>query len=543
MYDLKRLELFLRSLEEFYKPEKGKEKMGIGHEIEHINGVMLRTKKYVTIVNSSLSDYGETSPVDYGIAATCAALHDIGNEIERDGHNHFGFGIIKGRLTIDDYFSVPVLNKSNGKYLTPDEISDIKESIEKNGYLLSENFKLYEKVYEDLIRVQAMFEIAYKGKDITNESALEEYLVNRFPNITNKMLSSVKNEIIKNNQMIVKHNPKLKNITVMLENIFGKHSDELDIIAKAVQDHNVDYKNKNLRYVSRSIYGSIVSDADKDNSPEVFAIRTIAYAANKLGVQKHIPFCVTKNPSAEVAKAFPGVYKPNIDNCIKHVCHQSWERFRISEKEFEKLTGRDGSERPFFAEIAEYKKDLSGVKGILDVSSVPCPDSEREKQEIIGEYSHVIDSNFNLITFMLSPREGEDKFSELDYISGKRHIRNARANFFKKVEEWSDVEREKESLKEIKKIAMRWVRSKSNEEIIGKYEAQICEELKTGEMKEYSFTEIVRASLNATRFLVKNISESEMVDTILHGTQKDIEKLKEKPTNPDVEKGENIQEK
>lgn len=45
---------FLYELEKFYQPENPKLKDGIGHEIEHIKGVVRRTNEIINTMN----DYG-----------------------------------------------------------------------------------------------------------------------------------------------------------------------------------------------------------------------------------------------------------------------------------------------------------------------------------------------------------------------------------------------------------------------------------------------------------------------------------------------------
>ena len=108
---------FLGTLEDFYKPEPGEEKKGIGHELEHIKGVIIRTKIISNILNDKLlvsdkadkfKEFGfKNKAINEDISMTVAAFHDIGNLIDRDDHNHFALGIVKGELTPEDILSVP----------------------------------------------------------------------------------------------------------------------------------------------------------------------------------------------------------------------------------------------------------------------------------------------------------------------------------------------------------------------------------------------------------------------------------------------------
>lgn len=538
-YNSVQLKRFLGSLEEFYKPKENEEKLGIGHEVEHICGVMLRARRFAKIVNENLEQFNEKKHIDYGIVATVAALHDIGNVIERDGHNHYGFGIIKGKLTVDDYFAIPVLNKQNNKFLQQEEIEEIKESIKKNNYTFVTFKPEYKNVIVEYLKTKAFFEIAYNKKEITNEDKLIDFLKEEFHGLPDDLLQEIKKDLYKEGKIIIEYNSKLAKITALLKDIFGHNSDELDIIAKAVQDHNVDYEDIGSRYRARSLYGSIVADADKDSSPEVFAIRTIAYAANKLGLTKHVPFCLDNNPPQEVRDAFPGPYYPNIKNCEKHVCHQSFERFRISEKEFVKRTGLSASDRVVQPEIAEYKPNLDKVKGVHVLCAIKCPNSQKKIDEIVGENNYFIDSKGTLIVYTIEKNAGADKYSQLFAISGLEEILAQRAKFFEKVEFWADINNEDKSLEEIHQYAIEWLAAKSNEEIIGKYEAVNAEEMQNGEMKEYSFNEIIKISIGLEEQYKEEISEissekpenekelteNEIVETVLHGTPSEIRDL------------------
>ena len=107
-YDINALEKFLIELENFYKSEPGDEKKGIGHEIEHINGVILRSKKYAEMINENPEIYKLDKKVDIGKVTVIAVLHDIGNVIERDYHNHYALAIVKGELSVEDFCNIPL---------------------------------------------------------------------------------------------------------------------------------------------------------------------------------------------------------------------------------------------------------------------------------------------------------------------------------------------------------------------------------------------------------------------------------------------------
>ena len=495
-YDINALEKFLIGLENFYKSEPGDEKKGIGHEIEHINGVILRSKKYVEMINENPEAYKLDKKVDIGKATVIAALHDIGNVIERDYHNHYAFAIVKGELSVEDFCSVPFEIDKN-EFADEKFIKSFKAAINNKTFIvnnISEDNKIFLKALSKYYTAKLFFDIAYKPNNLYTEKDLDEYIKQEFPEMPDAVLTSIKKNLCNEDHSLkIQYNPKLKEITKELNSIFDEKS--IEEIAQAVQDHNIDYSSKGKRYQSRSIYGSIVSDADKDNVPEVFALRTIMYAANKLGLQKKLDYVRKKDATKEEKEKWNSDFVPNLKQCSKHVLHQSWERCRESFEDFFKRTGLLPDKRPTWNEIGKYKKDFSGTKGLEGISkSIPVPENSKELEEMVKGYNYAIVDD-KLYLFTINLHEGEDLYSELDKISGKSEIRNSRKKYIDTVQGWSKQENEKESLEFIVPLAEEWAQAKSNEEIINKYEAKYCKECITGQMKNYCFENIIKICL------------------------------------------------
>lgn len=220
MYDLDKLIDFLESIEEFYKAKEGEEKQGIGHEIEHINGVILRAAEYAQFVNEDLKTYKQKDLVDLGIVATCAALHDIGNVIERDAHGQYAFGVVMGKLEFDDFFKVPYKNKETKRYLTDTEIEDLKNTIKQHGYFFKEMDNDNFPVVTSFLTAQVFFDLAYNDNKIESEIELREYL-KKYPNLSKDIEDYiVKNLMDKEGHMLISYNPKLREITEQIQEIF-----------------------------------------------------------------------------------------------------------------------------------------------------------------------------------------------------------------------------------------------------------------------------------------------------------------------------------
>ena len=430
----------------------------------------MRALEFCKIMNEHPEEYELSKPLDPLVVGTAAMAHDLGNVIYRDGHNHLGYAIIKGEFNLQDFLDVPVKNGETKEYLDDISKQEFIEAVETNGYYFSKKDIEHFPVALEYLTTQIVFNLAYNENDVKTENDLRKYINDNFENVSKDLVDAVVKEMIAKNGFIkITYHPELQELTQSFNNVFEKGSIELKIISEAVQDHNIDYKNKIEHNQSRSPEGMIVYDADKDNNPYVFLARTVQFAIHKIAMTDRKEFCLKKNPTAEEIEQY-GNYVPDILQCCKHVLHQSWERFRESAEEYVIRTGRPANKREFWNDIAEYKHGLNKVKGVVENNSIPCPKTQQEKDAAVAGYNYVVDSKHNLITFLISPNEGEDLYSQIDNHSTSHRIRDFKSRFINKVRDWADPRKEKESLKEINKIAKQLIKAENKSEFISRTE-------------------------------------------------------------------------
>lgn len=166
-----KLKNFLNSIEQFYQPKDASEKDGIGHEIEHIKGVIERMHIIAQTINENPSLYQETK-VDYNIATTVAALHDIGNTINRDDHNHLGYGIIMGKLTPSDILKAPTKGNT---LLSATEKHNILSHFKNNKVTNVENLSPNESSgVQNICKIMTKFDIGYYGSELFKKDQIED---------------------------------------------------------------------------------------------------------------------------------------------------------------------------------------------------------------------------------------------------------------------------------------------------------------------------------------------------------------------------------
>lgn len=193
------LKNFLYELEKFYQPEHPELKDGIGHEIEHIKGVVRRTNEIIDTMNDY--DYN-VEDFDKNISVLVAALHDIGNAISRDDHGHLGYGIIMNKLELEDILSVPIEYKMDGdKYISSEQqnhkLLDFvqKNKLDEDYYDLS-NLTELNKTEKNILltatRIFAKYQIFANG-----------YKPKRVDDFYNKNLNMNKEDIILSSEELV----------------------------------------------------------------------------------------------------------------------------------------------------------------------------------------------------------------------------------------------------------------------------------------------------------------------------------------------------
>lgn len=513
------LKQFLYKIEHFYQPENPKQKDGIGHEIEHIKGVIRRTKTISDIVNNNLESYNTNTPIDINIATTVAALHDIGNVIDRDSHNHFGAGIILGQLNVEYILRVPVSCDKN--IATDDKIKNALKYFRENGYDLSKlsNQSSTYKLLSTAFRIKAQFEVGYHDKDLKTENEVLTFLKEKFQTIDDETLKSLKNSLYNNSHVqIINPVKELKNITKSLHQVYPKGSEELFIIADAVQDHNIDFCISKTgikeRYNSRTLYGNIVSDADKDNVPETFAIRTLAYAVNKIGVEKKSDYLIEKDKNNNPV-FIDGKPKINYQKALEHILHQANERCRPSLKDYIKMDKKHVDVMPIFEESLNYKS-LNKIKGVT----------------INEDGAHTAVTKRGEIKYDITTKCGDDIYSELDNISNTSKIRELRNDYIETMYKWGNPEFKEENLQNLQHIIYDFINSESIELAVDIYEKKCYEAAKN------NFKDVVNDILGDQEIdaLNKDVNLENIISKNINDTKKEIIKSQTNKNNIVVEK-------
>ncbi len=478
----KNLTEMLKKIEEFYQPENPIEKNGIGHEIEHIKGVIRRSDEIADILIKELNQ-----DIRKDMVTTIACLHDIGNSINRDFHNHIGFGIIKGELTLEDVFN------GSFKMLQHKEYKNLKETIEEvKDYIkdanndfsdIKEKNEQFNDVFKSILTPVNVFNIGYNeilppefpnflhSKYKLPEDWIKEYCEDENITFMSKKMNFYEDVNTANSS-------KLKELTKNIQNIYPKDSLENDVICKAIQDHNIDFDYNKQRYEARNIYGMIIADADKDNVPETFALRTYLYAVNKWFKIDHNPYFLDASKNL-----------PNEGRCLTHILHQSAERFR---PKYTKTLF--STQKPFHNDLFLYKtfNKIKGLKQITDKT-------EEKKYKNLGYTIQVVpktNKNGEPLKeagrkYITSMEAGDDIYSQLDQKFGTDRIIKLRSNFLKTVQSWGDPSKETSSLKELKKIKDVLDKSDSIEEAVDYFEKKHWEN-KLGKNIHTSFNELIK---------------------------------------------------
>lgn len=475
------LNSLLHNIGDFYSPpqDEAEKKLGIGHEVEHIKGVVLRADNISDIISNEYKATDNGSPIDKGIVATVAALHDIGNTIERSSHEHMGRGIIQGELSPQDILSVPMFTKENqsdlyGKETILKEYFDIhKEPFSKEN-LSTLNDKLQTAAYEVGV-VCLKFRVGYNTIPASNfEKTINQMFGNDIFDVAMDKFKSIINE----NKMT--YTPelqqcidsdmgsKLQSLTAQIQQVYPKGSEDLTKIAEAVQDHNIDFK-PNLgtgeidRYEARNVYGSIVADADKDNVFETFEIRTLAFSINKLPTIPNGDYMFEKKPiDGEVGKV-------DMIKAVSQVFHQIFERFRPNEKDIE-------------VSQSEFAyKTVGKIKGIEAVSA-DIPGAKVVPETIIDHNGIEWKCPSAGQHYIEKGTIGDDIYSQCDAIYGKgeNKVLETRSDFIEKAQALLDDAKitgeEAVVIKIASIIVPVWEEGKTIEEIVAKGEIDYYKE-------------------------------------------------------------------
>ena len=465
---------FLKSVEGFYQPENPKAKTGIGHEVEHLKGVIMRSHQILGIVKNKTEQ-----DISAELVTSVAVFHDIGNVINRDCHNHIAYGIVMGKLTPEDILSVPMDIKNKPAFLTEQEKKKILAFMDYHKTEIGYDLSSYKSELtnreitglKNIVKNLSAFEAGYNG---ISANQFEDYICKQYnlPLTDDQIIGFVMDEFIrfipedsKNTRLNRNMIPEYKDLNINkadeLQELTTKMhaeytTEQLKILAEAVQDHNIDWtmdeQGNNIRYEARSIYGMIVADADKDNVAETFGLRTLAFAVNKWALEmKKSYYLITANV-------------PDLIKCSTHIMHQANERFRDV---FDPNAGKP--EMDIDLSIFEYKNNPDKIKCIKAVTdkeakeyevqghkiyTIPPRDpstwytlKDDNGKEVIGEdgkpviVKDYLDKNGQPLTgqkYIVRFEAGDDCYSQIDNKFGGKDILSLRSEFFKKVREWAD---------------------------------------------------------------------------------------------------------
>ena len=211
------------------------------------------------------------------------------------------------------------------------------------------------------------------------------------------------------------YNPLLREFTEHLRDAIPKDSPEMKTVVDAVVSHNIDFADetdKSARHVDSNIYSRVIFDADKDNIPEVFAYRTLAFAINNW-TKKNPDLFVNEDGSL------------NKELIVHHVLDQSNERFRCSFADYVRKTGNT-EPMPIFDTMLTYKTP--------------------------AEIAVMIPSGYPVGSiYEITKEAGVDIFSQVDAGAkgNSKEIIGLRASALDKLQEWADPANEEKSLKEV----------------------------------------------------------------------------------------------
>ena len=512
------LKNFLLGLEKFYQPEDLQAKDGIGHEIEHIKGVVRRSTRICNTINAHKEIYGKG--VDSMIAASVACLHDVGNLVARKGHNFFGEAIFSGNLTAKHVVK-HMMDKASKTERT--KMSELVEKIECGEIDIHD---VQDKKLNGLImnayKMVAQYNMAmngYKGQNVTPEN-VKAFLGENISNST--VRDMLLPEMVENGKMQedfnIPYKPELRKLSIKFNDVFKDSMTQRNQVLAGIREHNIDYEMKKSRkrgehlerYNSPFQYSRIIADADKDNVAETFAIRTMLYAENVFGKTKG-KFMIMVNGKPEV----------DVDKVCRHVLHQARERFGYSQKEWEALMGKGVGPQPIFIE-AFYQLSKDGYKNITDAKFY------RKDVGGLDEWENGTFDASTPIRAYVNSDIGDDIYSQVDaYIKQTKHISTTlvsalRSVALDKCRDWSRVDREEESLKELRKIYQILQDKPSIEAAVDYYESQYYKN------DDMSFAEAVMEALYPSPIeLLHQITsaQEEYMDTIVIVT--DEKELKE----------------
>jgi hypothetical protein len=449
----KEIRNFALSLEDFYRADDPQKKEGIGHEIEHIKGVVARVGEVVTEHNKGSFNSGrKTILYDRPTAVLAACLHDIGNVVSRENHNFLGQAILVGKFSVRDLIenNHELSPNAKKKLLGVGKEPGYIEKLERNEITVTDLPDNFNKIVVGAYVAEVKFHMAYDGLNGRPVSVpeMDDFIKQYISNPT--LAKKVKSEIVTaNNQFKHKdavYNKSLSEMTKNFAKIAPIGSPMRENVLIAIREHNVDFtqgNNDKRRHKSPNPYVRLIFDCDKEKCPEVFAIRTMAYAKNHFGYDM-------ENPTDQ-------------EKIKVHVLHQANERYRYSKTEWcaKNAPGENSGkpQPPFTESFAEPPIGYKPLEKCKFYDSTQ-PDS-------------------------ISPEKGVDIYYQTSV--AENYFKNTLAT----LREWSRVDLKDKSMETMQEIFQVFHDKDSIEAAVDYYEAAN----RDIDIKDWNFTKIVTDAL------------------------------------------------
>ena len=396
-------------LNDFYAKKTNQE--NIGNESSHVFGVIKRSLQRMDLINENEEFKSKLdAPLQKDIVLAVAALHDVGDVIGRNNHNQFSKGIIQGKLYLQD-----ILNEKAEPFnrLPADTRKTIKNYVSDSLFFKNEvdgDFYDFTKINEicpdidaqnaifEALKIKSQFDCFYnRDFNYSNILSFDNYFSTRFaipkdsylyksiekyamsikqtqqymnaPVITDKAINANVNDLKEFEQNIRRYYHQCHTLSQMLHSAYS--SEELEIIANAVQEHNIDYKFAKNRFEGSSIYSMIVADADKDNSIKTAILRRHLFTRNHADAY---PYSQDIRKSVYEAETSPSKF-PMLD-CAFTVIGQFYQQYGAKSTP-ESLVDKIPKE------IINVSVDAESLKVIKGIEIVDIADSTKEKSTLV----------------------------------------------------------------------------------------------------------------------------------------------------------------
>ena len=493
--------------EQFYKPKYPRAKEGIGHENEHIKGVLKRGQRIVETMKENPVIFKDFT-YDADVLAAALALHDIGNTIDRENHNIFGRGIVQGYLSLEDILSAPsdcITNPGSNKgiyALDENEWEELRDYVEAHHINNIYNFEdvdetLSDKQYfalYDAIDIKTQFDKFFFDYDFSSKEMYKNYIssiyktsyfmkddltaaYNMMPEEDTNSFD-IEKEIERAREQ-TEVSKKLRKYSALINDVFDKS--QIKVIAEAVQDHNIDRNIDSSRYESRSIIGMIVADADKDNCINTFICRSYAFAKNKLFKNPRLKLVLSEETSHNMIIETNGEgLAPSSKYCADNIIGQIHQRFKPNHKP------GDVFDTEFLETMLVLVKSVNGIKSITRVAEDTQTEQTVHTVPNVDRYNRTIAAAGE--HFCVNLEQGVDIYSQIDAHFNTTVIKDLSKDFYEQCSKFSNPDNYQESMKYIMDIEDQFDDAPSIEFIIDAYEKDMYAKIYDEDYRYYFYT-------------------------------------------------------